>query len=263
MENTTRLSLGDINAIETLEDPKGGEGRKDQAGDTDESTSTNTALTCPDTEKGPRNRNRAREVTFGRGKGVCGRGGLEDEEGEEDENLGPDACAVGVCVATKGFESGEEDEDGRPSVPEREGEVDKDLVTEVPSVMVLLDNVVNVRNGRAHEESKDERDDIVSAAPDIDVNGVENGEERETPADAVNDDFFARVGELVKEGAEEEKMDERPDAKGPMGGGEVRFLGVAVNVAWTSNGVNVASEEEEEDDNVYNLQSVVSFLFQK
>lgn len=76
--------------------------------------------------------------------------------------------------------------------------------------MVLLDDVVDVRNGRADEESEDESDDVVATAPDADVDGVEDDEEWETPVDTVDDDLLARLEELVDDGSEKEEVNDRP-----------------------------------------------------
>ena len=47
--------------------------------------------------------------------------------------------------------------------------------------------------------------------PDVDVDHVQDGEEREPPANAVNDDLLAALKELVDDSSEEKEMDERPD----------------------------------------------------
>lgn len=80
--------------------------------------------TIEDTEKGPRDSDGSSEITFGRGEGVRGTGGFEEEEGKEDEDLAEDAGVVVESVYAERVEAGEEDEVGRPSVPEREWEVD-------------------------------------------------------------------------------------------------------------------------------------------
>lgn len=41
------------------------------------------------------------------------------------------------------------------------------------------------------------------AGPEIDVDGVQNGQERETPGDAVNDDALACGEELVDDGSKQ------------------------------------------------------------
>ena len=47
-------------------------------------------------------------------------------------------------------------------------------------------------------------DDIVMSAPDIDIDGVENTKERETPSYSINDHALACGEELVDDGSEEQ-----------------------------------------------------------
>ncbi len=86
-------------------------------------------------------------------------------------------------VDTECLERGEENEHGRPAVVQREREVHPDwkgnssqrqhvlwrettrtFVVEVLAGMVLLDDVVDVRDSRADEQREDESDDIVLLA---------------------------------------------------------------------------------------------------
>lgn len=135
-----------------------------------------------------------------------------------------------MCVDTECFKGGEEDEESGPSVIERERKMDEDcnelaqetsrkhkrtLISETLTSVISLDDVIDVRYRAADEQRKDKRNDIVTARPYVDIDGVEDGEQGETPSDAVDDDGFAGVGELVEEHAEEEQVDECPDAKGP------------------------------------------------
>lgn len=46
--------------------------------------------------------------------------------------------------------------------------------------------------------------------PYVDVDGVQDGKERQAPGDAVNDDLLSAVEELVNDSSEEEKVDEGP-----------------------------------------------------
>ena len=46
--------------------------------------------------------------------------------------------------------------------------------------------------------------------PEVDVDGVEEREEREAPGDTVNDDSLAVVEELVDDGSEKQEVNERP-----------------------------------------------------
>lgn len=96
------------------------------------------------------------EVTLGRGEGVGRSCGLEEEEAEEDEDLGPDAGVVVVQVDTEGGESGEHDKDGRPAVVERERQVHEELVRDARWLVVLLDDVIDMRHQGGDEEREDE-----------------------------------------------------------------------------------------------------------
>lgn len=68
-------------------------------------------------------------------------------------------------------------------------------------------------DGGAHEQRKDERDDIVPVAPDIHVDRVQDEEEREAPGDTVDDRLLALREELVDDVAEQEEVDNRPDVE--------------------------------------------------
>ena len=113
-------------------------------------------LVSEDGPEVPGNGKAGGEITLGRGEGVGGRGGLEEEEGEEDKDLGPDTCVVVEGVDTEGNKGGKDDKDGSPAVVEREGEVDKDFVSGIGGLVVLLNNVVDVCDRRRYEEREDE-----------------------------------------------------------------------------------------------------------
>lgn len=68
---------------------------------------------------------------------------------------------------------------------------------------MLLDEIVNVGHGRADEERKNERDNVMSTCPDVYVNGVENGEEWEAPSNTINNDVLAGIEELIDHVTEE------------------------------------------------------------
>ncbi len=48
------------------------------------------------------------------------------------------------------------------------------------------------------------------ACPDVNVNGIEDTEERETPRDSIDDDLLASGEELVDDGSQEKEMNEGP-----------------------------------------------------
>ncbi|CAG8672670.1 1369_t:CDS:2, partial [Acaulospora colombiana] len=128
------------------------------------------------------------------------------------------------------------------------------FVSDSTSLVVLLDDIINVADGRADEQGEDERDYVVVVSPNVDIDGVEDCQEREAPSNAVNGDLLARVGELVDDITEQQKVDERPDDKGPACRGEIRLLCRLVHVAGSGNRINVAAEEKEVDNDVDNLE---------
>ena len=79
-----------------------------------------------------------------------------DIQSKEDEDVSPDTGVLSSRVDAKCLESAEDDEDGGPAVVEREGEVDEDLVGGARRVVVLLDDVVDVRHRGGDEEREDE-----------------------------------------------------------------------------------------------------------
>ena len=46
-----------------------------------------------------------------------------NSQGEEDKDLGPHTCGVGVSIDAEGLEKTEDDEDSGPSMPQRERQV--------------------------------------------------------------------------------------------------------------------------------------------
>ena len=65
-------------------------------------------------------------------------------QGEEGEDVSPDAGRLGRCVVTEGLERGQNNENSRPTVVKRERKVDEDLVRSALRLVVLLDDVVDV-----------------------------------------------------------------------------------------------------------------------
>lgn len=64
---------------------------------------------------------------------------------------------VGEGIYTEGGECREDDEDCRPTVVEREGEVNEELVCCAFGLMALLDDVVNMGNSARDEKGEDKR----------------------------------------------------------------------------------------------------------
>lgn len=92
------------------------------------------------------------EVTFRRGEGVGRSSSLEEEKGEEGENLGPYACVMREGVDAERRECGKHDENGSPAVVQGEWKVDKDLISNACWLVILLDNVVDVSHCRRDEK---------------------------------------------------------------------------------------------------------------
>jgi len=154
-----------------------------------------------DTEERPSNGNAASEITLGGGESICRRSRLEEKEGEEYKDLGEDAGMMMKSIDSKGLEPGDEDEEGRKTVPHREGQVNPKFIVDVFWSMMLLHNVVDMRDGRTDKEGKDESDDVAAMTPEVDVDSIEKNEERQAPVDGVDDDFLAVVKELIDDSA--------------------------------------------------------------
>ena len=84
----------------------------------------------------------------------------------------------------------------------------------------------------------------------MDVDGVEDRKEREAPRDAVDDGRLALREELVDDGAEQEEVDEGPDAESVVCGREVGLFAGAVGAFGSCDAVDVGAEEEEVHDYV-------------
>jgi len=165
-------------AISTLEDPDEGEDGEDQGRPVDKAR---VSLVGKDGPERPGDGDGGGEIALGGGESIGGCCSLQEEEGEEDENFGPDACTMGETVDTEGIESGNDDEDGGPTVVKREGKVDEELVGIRLGCVVFLDNVVDVRNSRANKEGKDKGNNVVVRSPQVDVDGVEDTKKGEAP----------------------------------------------------------------------------------
>jgi len=154
------------------------------------------------TEQGPGDGDASSEITFRGGEGVCHRGRFQEEKGQEHKDLGEDPSVMVEGIDTKGIECGDEDQEGGEPMPKREGQMDPKFVMDVLGRMMLLHNVIDVRDGGTNEESQEEGDDISTVTPDIDVAGIEDDEERQTPIDSIDDDLFAAIEELVDDSPE-------------------------------------------------------------
>jgi len=121
-------------------------------------------------------------------------------------------------IDTERLKRGQEDKDGGPTMPHGKRQVHEQLIAGGLGGVILLDDVVNVADGRGDQEREDESGEVMLVSPDGDEDGVEDGEEREPPRDSVDDDGLGvDGGELVDDGAEKEEVDERPGEEGPTG----------------------------------------------
>ena len=183
-----------------------------------------------------------------------------NSQGEEDEDLSPHSSVMFIRIDAKRLEGRHEDEDRGPSVPHGKRQVDEQLIPSGLGGMVLLDNIVNVADGRGDQEGKDESGDVMVVGPDGDEDGVEDREEREPPGDSIDYDGLCVGGsELVDDCAKEEEVDNGPSEEGPASWSEVRLLEVAVDGAGRGYGVNVGPQEEEVDDDVDYLEKNTIF----
>jgi hypothetical protein len=202
MQNSRHRSLSLVQFPNGNSDPKRREGSKDERNDGDESRSTMTGLSSKDTEKGPGNGNSTSEITFFGRECVSSGSGFKSEKGEEDEYFRPYSCGVSAGVDAECFEGGYEDEDGDPAVSEGEGEVDEDLVGPRTSLVVPLDDPVDMGGRGINEQRDDERPNIMTRCPNMDVNGDKDSKDREPPSNTINDQRLSSIGELIKEIAE-------------------------------------------------------------
>jgi len=76
---------------------------------------------------------------------------------------------------------------------------------------MLFNHVVDVSYCGRDEERKDESGNVAVVGPQVDVDGIQDTEERETPRDTVNDDLLSTREELVDDGAEKENVNYSPD----------------------------------------------------
>ena len=77
-------------------------------------------------------------------------------------------------IDTERLEGGQEDKDGGPPMPHGKRQVHEQLVAGGLGRVILLDDIVNVADGRGDQEGKDESDDVMLVGPDGDEDGVED-----------------------------------------------------------------------------------------
>lgn len=181
-------------------------------------------------------------VTFAGLEGVGGGGGFEEEERKEHKDLGPNPWAVvmRVHVPPKRLESTQDHQNQRVGVPQAERQVEDDLVRGGGVAgFGGLDGVVDLGDGGGDEEGEDKGGDVPVLVPEPDKRLVQDGEEREPPLDAVDEDLFTVFGELVEHEEEEEEVDQSPRVVEPLTRGHPCFLAAAVDVRGAGDRVDV------------------------
>jgi len=91
VENCSNTTTALEETVNSLEDPERGEDSEDESRDMDEVA---RALMVPDTPQAPSDGQAPGDITLGAGERVRGAGSFKEEEGKEDEDLGPDASVV-------------------------------------------------------------------------------------------------------------------------------------------------------------------------
>jgi len=90
-ESNAAASALAVKAIRCLEDPNEGQDGKGEGGPVDEGGG---ALVIEDGPQGPRDDESAGKITLDGRERVSGCSGLEEQEGEEDEDLSPDTSVM-------------------------------------------------------------------------------------------------------------------------------------------------------------------------
>jgi len=116
-----------------------------------------------DGPKRPCNSDGGWKIAFGGREGIGGGCALEEEtsdknienrlgeekkrnysQSKEDKDFCPDACTMGDCVHTEGIKRSEDNENGCPTMVEREGKVDEELISIGVCAVEFLDYVVDM-----------------------------------------------------------------------------------------------------------------------
>lgn len=80
-------------------------------------------------------------------------------------------------------------------------------LTKIAKMKADIQQTLRKFGGRANKVATK---DIMMSNPQVDVDGIENGEERESPRNAINNCFLAFREELVYDSTEEKQVNERP-----------------------------------------------------
>jgi len=164
-----------------------------------------------------------------------------------------------VGIHAKGLKGRDDDKNSGPAVIKRERKMDEDFVSNGRGRVMLLDLVVNVGDHGRDAEGEYEGPDVVVVTPHMDINGVQDTEERETPGDMVDDDMFPIGEELIDDSSQQKDVDQGPDEKRPGSRADVCFLAVIVAFLVGSNGVDIGAEKEEVNDDVKDFEDDAVF----
>lgn len=156
VESNTRTTTPNLEdeGDSSLADPNKGEESEEKGRPVDECVAPLVDKDCPEE---PGDGESTGKVALGGAEGVGGSSGLKEEEGEEYKDLGPYTSMVRVGVLAECYERGKDHENGGPTVVEGEWQVNEDLVGNVCSLVMLLDDVIDVGDTRGDEQGEDER----------------------------------------------------------------------------------------------------------
>lgn len=122
--SATATMRGEV-AVQRFDDP---DGRKDGESESRPVNKVGRGLLMVNGKQRPGDGDGASNVTFGRRERVgCG-GRLKGQECEEHEDFGEDTSLMGASINTECLKGGQENEDSGPTMVEREGQVDPELV---------------------------------------------------------------------------------------------------------------------------------------
>jgi len=89
--------------------------------------------------------------------------------------------------------------------------------------------------------------------PNIHIDTRQNSQQRESPANPIDNRVFRPREELVYDVPEKQNMDQRPDEERPWCRRQVRLLASSIDVPGSRHSIYVRSKEEDVRQNVHNL----------
>lgn len=138
-------------------------------------------------------------------------GALQEQQGEEDDDLRNDASLVRNCVDSEGFETGHEKKHDYEAVVKAEGEVDKHRIGQVVCCVVHLKGSVAVGDCTSDEEHHNKRDNCIDSImvtlglgrDETGIDSVEQAKTGESPSNTMHHMGRSSVGKLVNDHSEE------------------------------------------------------------